>query len=120
VLAAPLTVATRGLIDADAFALMKPGVHLVNIARGGLVDQDALHVALDDGTVGLASLDAVDPEPLPAGHWLFTHPRVRVSAHDSWSWPGAYEAILARFAVNLRPWLAGEPLPDLVDPSVGY
>jgi phosphoglycerate dehydrogenase-like enzyme len=120
VLAAPLTAATRGLIDADAFALMKPGVHLVNIARGGLVDQDALHVALDDGTVGLASLDAVDPEPLPAGHWLFTHPRVRVSAHDSWSWPGAYEAILARFAVNLRPWLAGEPLPDLVDPSVGY
>ncbi len=79
VIAAPLTDATRHLIDADALALMKPGVHLVNIARGGLVDQDALRVALDDGTVAVASLDAVDPEPLPAGHWMFTHPKVRLS-----------------------------------------
>ncbi len=120
VVAAPLTDATRHLINADAFARMKPGVHLVNIARGGLVDQDALRAALDDGTVALASLDAVDPEPLPADHWLFSHPQVRVSAHDSWSWPGAYEVILARFVVNLRSWLAHEPLPDLVDPRVGY
>jgi phosphoglycerate dehydrogenase-like enzyme len=120
VLAAPLTDATRRMIDADAFGLMKRGAHLVNIARGGLVDQDALRAALDDGTVALASLDAVDPEPLPEGHWLFAHPRVRLSAHDSWSWPGAYDVILQRFIVNLRAWLAGEPLPDLVDPSVGY
>ena len=120
VIAAPLTDATRHLIDADAFARMKPGVHLVNIARGGLVDQDALRVALDDGQVALASLDAVDPEPLPAGHWLFDHPKVRLSAHDSWSWPGAYDLILQRFAVNLRAFLAGAPLPDLVDPSQGY
>jgi len=120
VIAAPLTDATRHLIDADALARMKAGVHLVNIARGGLVDQDALRVALDDGTVAMASLDAVDPEPLPAGHWLFDHPKVRLSAHDSWSWPGAYPAILDRFAVNLRAFLADEPLPDLVDPTVGY
>ena len=120
VVAAPLTPATHHLIGTEAFALMKPGAHLVNIARGGLVDQDALRVALDDGTVALASLDAVDPEPLPAGHWLFTHPHVRVSAHDSWSWPGAYDVILERFVVNLRAWLDGNPLPDLVDPSLGY
>jgi phosphoglycerate dehydrogenase-like enzyme len=120
VVAAPLTDATRHLVGADAFAAMKPGAHLVNIARGGLVDQDALRVALDAGTVGLASLDAVDPEPLPDGHWLFTHPSVRLSAHDSWSWPGAYDVILERFIVNLRAHLAGEPLPDLVDPEVGY
>ncbi|MGZ4692507.1 MAG: NAD(P)-dependent oxidoreductase [Acidimicrobiales bacterium] len=120
VIAAPLTAATHHLIDAEALATMKPGVHLVNIARGGLVDQDALRVALDDGTVARASLDAVDPEPLPAGHWLFTHPGVRLSAHDSWSWPGAYAVILERFAVNLRAFVDGEPLPDLVDPSVGY
>jgi phosphoglycerate dehydrogenase-like enzyme len=120
VIAAPLTVATHHLIGADALARMKPGVHLVNIARGGLVDQDALRVALDDGPVAMASLDAVDPEPLPAGHWLFDHPKVRLSAHDSWSWPGAYPAILDRFAVNLRAFLADEPLPDLVDPARGY
>ena len=120
VIAAPLTDATHHLIDGDALALMKPGVHLVNIARGGLVDQDALRVALDDGIVATASLDAVDPEPLPAGHWLFTHPKVRLSAHDSWSWPGAYDVILQRFAVNLRAFAAGEPLPDLVDRAQRY
>ena len=67
VLAAPATARTRHLIDADAFGRMKPGVHLVNIARGALVDQDALRVALDDGTVAMATLDTVDPEPLPDG-----------------------------------------------------
>ena len=110
VVAAPLTPATRHLIDDRALAAMKPGVHLVNIARGGLVDQAALRVALDDGHVALASLDAVDPEPLPEGHWLFTHPRVRLSAHDSWSWPGANAAMFERFAANLRG-LAGRPAP---------
>ena len=46
----------------------------MNIARGGLVDQDALGEALDDGRVARASLDTVDPEPLPEGHWLYSHP----------------------------------------------
>jgi phosphoglycerate dehydrogenase-like enzyme len=120
VVAAPLTAATHHMVDAEAFALMKPGVHLVNIARGGLIDQDALRVALDDGTVALASLDAVDPEPLPAGHWMFEHPRVRLSPHDSWSWPRAYDVMLERFIANLRAYVEGRPLPDLVDPAVGY
>ncbi|HVN51300.1 MAG TPA: NAD(P)-dependent oxidoreductase [Acidimicrobiales bacterium] len=120
VLAAPHTPATHHLIGQAAFATMKPGVHLVNIARGGLVDQDALRVALDDGIVAMASLDAVDPEPLPDGHWMFTHPKVRVSAHDSWSWPSAMTTIFDRFAVNLRAYLAGEPLPDRVDFAQGY
>jgi len=120
VLAAPLTAATRHMIDAAAFAAMKPGVHLVNIARGGLVDQAALRAALDDGPVASASLDAVEPEPLPDGHWMFTHPKVRLSAHDSWSWPGAFPAMFERFAVKLAAYLDGEPLPDLVDPAQGY
>ena len=67
---------------------MKPGVHLVNVARGALVDQDALRAALDDGRVAMASLDAVEPEPLPAGHWMYTHPRVRLSPHVSWQHAG--------------------------------
>ena len=81
VLAAPLTPRTYHLLDAEAFALVRPGMHLVNVARGGLVDHDALRRALDDGRVALATLDAVEPEPLPAGHWLYAHPAVRVSAH---------------------------------------
>ena len=63
----PATARTRQVIDATAFGLMTPGVHLVNIARGALVDQDALRAALDDGTVAMATLDTVDPEPLPGG-----------------------------------------------------
>ena len=68
---------------------MTPGVHLVNIARGALVDQDALRVALDDGPVAMATLDTVDPEPLPDGHWLYAHPKVRLTAHISWYTPAA-------------------------------
>ena len=85
VLAAPSTPVTTRLLDADAFSAVKPGVHIVNISRGTLIDQDALRVALDDGRVAGASLDVVDPEPLPAGHWLLSHPRVKVSPHISWS-----------------------------------
>src|SRR5260370_15434183 len=87
VLAAPATPRTRRLINAESLALVKPGVHLVNIARGALVDQDALRVALDDGRVAMATLDTVDPEPLPEGHWLYSHPKVRLSAHVSWASP---------------------------------
>ena len=67
VVAAPATARTRQLIGADALAACKPGVHLVNVARGGLVDQEALRDALDTGHVAMASLDTVEPEPLPPG-----------------------------------------------------
>jgi phosphoglycerate dehydrogenase-like enzyme len=120
VLAAPATAATRHLLDAALLARVKPGLHLVNIARGALVDQDALRVALDDGRIGLASLDAVDPEPLPAGHWLYTHPRVRLSPHISYQMPGAADVLLDPFIANLRRYLRGEPLHDVVDLDEGY
>lgn len=120
VLAAPLTPATSRIVDARLLASVKPGVHLVNVARGGLVDQEALRAALDDGTVAQASLDAVDPEPLPEGHWLYDHPKVRLSPHLSWSAPGAVEAIVAAFADNLRRYLDGRPLESVIDPDTGY
>src|SRR5439155_2177613 len=63
VIAAPSTDATRHLFDREVFAVMKPGAHLVNVARGALVDQDALRAALDGGRLAIASLDAVEPEP---------------------------------------------------------
>ncbi len=120
VLAAPLTPETRGLIGREAFGAMKPGVHLVNVARGALVDQDALRAALDDGTVSMASLDAVDPEPLPEGHWLYTHPKVRLSPHLSWSAPGALDLLAQMFIENLRRFVAGESLQHVVDLDAGY
>jgi phosphoglycerate dehydrogenase-like enzyme len=120
VLTAPATSDTRNLLDADALARVKPGVHIVNIARGALIDQDALRVALDDGRVAVASLDAVDPEPLPDGHWMYSHPRVHLSPHISWSMPGASDILVETFVGNLRRYRSGEPLEGVVDVAAGY
>jgi phosphoglycerate dehydrogenase-like enzyme len=120
VLAAPATARTRHLIDSDAFAAMKKGVHLVNIARGALIDQDALRRALDDGTVAMASLDTVDPEPLPAGHWLYAHPRVLLTAHISWYTPQLLESAVEILVENIGRYERGEPLLHVVDPDEGY
>jgi phosphoglycerate dehydrogenase-like enzyme len=120
VIAAPATAATRQLIGAEALTQIKPGAHLVNVSRGALVDQEALLAALDDGRVAMASLDVTDPEPLPAGHWLFTHPKVRVSPHISWSSPETMRRTIEMFAENLRHRRAGEALEGVVDVAEGY
>jgi len=99
---------------------VKPGVHLVNIARGALVDQDALRAALDDGRVAMATLDTVDPEPLPEGHWMYAHPKVRLSAHVSWYTPLLLQRAVEQFVENLDRYVAGVPLHDVVDPAEGY
>ncbi|HLI73196.1 MAG TPA: NAD(P)-dependent oxidoreductase [Acidimicrobiales bacterium] len=120
VVAAPATSATSHLLDAEAFAACKPGVHLVNVARGALVDQDALLDALDRGIVARASLDVVDPEPLPSGHPLYGHPGVRLSPHVSWSAPSSMKRTFELFVDNLRRYRAGEPLHGVVDLLAGY
>jgi phosphoglycerate dehydrogenase-like enzyme len=120
VIAAPATVRTHHLLDAAAFAAAKRGFHLVNVARGTLVDQDALRVALDESQAGFATLDVVEPEPLPQGHWLYTHERVRMSAHVSWSSPRLLQRAMDQGLENLRRRRAGEPLIGLVDPVEGY
>jgi phosphoglycerate dehydrogenase-like enzyme len=120
VIAAPATPETRGLFDDALFGAMKPGAHLVNVARGAIVDQDALRRALESGRVATASLDAVAPEPLPAGHWMYSHPRVRLSPHLSWNMPGAAEILVDAFIDNVRRWRRGEALDGLVDRAAGY
>lgn len=120
VIAAPATPETRGLFDDAVFNTMKLGAHLVNIARGSIVDEHALRRALDSGRVAMASLDAVDPEPLPAGHWMYQHPRVRLSPHISWNMPGAAEILIDAFIDNVRRWQRGEPLDGLVDQATKY
>lgn len=120
VLAAPATTHTHRLIDADALALVRPGLHLVNIARGSLVDQDALRVALDDGRVARASLDVMTPEPLPADHWLYSHPSVRLTPHSSWANPNLLDVSIAQFVANLERFRDGHPLHGIADPVAGY
>ena len=120
VLAAPATAKTRNLMNVAAFAKMTPGVHIVNIARGSLIDQDALRVALDDGTVAMATLDTVTPEPLPAGHWLYSHPKVRMTAHVSWYTPQLQAAAVDILIENVGRFLRDEPLLNIVDAAEGY
>jgi len=120
VVAAPATKETRNLLDAAAFARIKQGAHLVNIARGDLIDQEALREALDAGRLARATLDVVTPEPLPEGHWLYTHPGVRVSPHISWSGPGALDRLAAPFVENLGRYRTGDALLHLVDLELGY
>jgi phosphoglycerate dehydrogenase-like enzyme len=120
VIAAPATQATYHLLDDEAFQAAKPGAHLINVARGSLVDHDALLRALDDGRIARASLDVVDPEPLPTGHRLYRHPRVRLSPHVAWSSPSTTAFAVNMFVSELRRWRAGEPLQLTVDVDAGY
>lgn len=120
VLAAPATPETAGIVDAAFLAAMRPGAHLVNVARGELVDHDALRDALDRDHLGTASLDVAPIEPLPTGHWLYEHPRVRLSAHVSWTGPQVWPAIEQSFVDNYQRFRSGEPLVNVVDPALGY
>ncbi|MBT2372600.1 D-isomer specific 2-hydroxyacid dehydrogenase family protein [Pseudomonas fluorescens] len=120
VLAAPLTEATRHLVDRQVLASAKPGLHLINIARGGLLDHEALLEALDNGSVGLASLDVTEPEPLPDGHALYGHPRVRLSPHTSAISTNSRYDIADSFLGNLERYLEGSPLENLANTQRGY
>lgn len=120
VLAAPLTAATRHVVNAQVLASAKPGSHLINIARGGLVDHAALLHALDHGPLSFATLDVTEPEPLPDGHPLYLHPKVRITPHTSAISTGSGEAIIDVFLANLERHLAGQPLLNLADPARGY
>ncbi len=120
VLAAPLTADTRGMVDARVLSAMKPGAHLVNIGRGPLVDETALLSALTEGRLGGATLDVFDTEPLPSDHPLWDAPNVTITAHMSGDVVGWRDTLAAQFAENVRRWLAGEPLLNVVDKKLGY
>jgi phosphoglycerate dehydrogenase-like enzyme len=110
VLACGLTDETRGMADAAFFKALKPGAILINIGRGGLVDEDALRAGLDRDQPAHAVLDVFATEPLPAHSWFWDHPKVRVSAHTSWSGDGNGPRGDELFLENLRRYVAGKPL----------
>jgi glyoxylate reductase len=110
----PLTAETRGLIDDEALARMKPTAYLVNTARGPIVDSDALGRALHAGRIAGAALDVTDPEPLPGDHPLLGAPNLLVLPHLG-SATEATRARMADMAVdNLLAGLAREPMPHSV------
>lgn len=120
VVAAPLTPETAGMVDAALLSQAKPGLHLINISRGALIDQQALLDALDSGKIGYATLDVTTPEPLPDGHPLYSHSNVFISPHISWMGGQKTGRFLERFLGNLDAYLRGEQLRNLVDPERGY
>ena len=121
VLAAPLTESSRGVMDARRLALLPHGAIVVNVARGALLDDEALLAALDAGALRGACLDVFQPEPLAASHPFWRHPRVLVTPHVSGVSPARHwERALSLFEDNWRRWVAGEPLRNVVDLSAGY
>jgi phosphoglycerate dehydrogenase-like enzyme len=120
VITAPSTPETHHLIGEGTLKLVKPGVHLVNIARGPLVDSDALIAALDDGRVARASLDVAEGEPLDAGHPFYSHPGVRLTPHSSNSSSRTANRTVQMFTENLARYRAGQPLEGIVDVEAGY
>jgi phosphoglycerate dehydrogenase-like enzyme len=120
ILAAPLTAQTRGLVDSAVLDAMKPDAHLVNIARGPMVDEPALIAALTERRIGGATLDVFETEPLPPEHPLWDAPNVTITAHMSADVVGWRDTLAAQFAANVGRWLAGEPLLNVVDKKLGY
>ena len=120
VLAAPLTEATRGMLDAAALALLRPTARVINVGRGGLVVEPDLADALAAGRLAGAALDVFAREPLPAGSPLWELPGVIVSPHMSGDVVGWRETLVDLFTDNLTRYRAGEPLRNVVDKALGY
>jgi phosphoglycerate dehydrogenase-like enzyme len=121
ILAVPATPETEGMIGAAELAAMKSDAVLVNIARGSVIDQDALVAALNARQIGGAFLDVTTPEPLPSDHPLWSFDNVQITMHLSGR---AQDRMFARsaerFLDNLARYRGGQPLEPLVDLALGY
>lgn len=120
VIAAPLTADTNLLLDADAIAKIKPGAIVVNIARGQLLDEEALARALAAGRLGGAVLDVFTIEPLPAQSPFWSLPNVIVTPHNSGFRAGHFDAVVDLFSENLTRFERGVDLLNVVDVNAGY
>ena len=120
VIAAPATDGTRHLVGADELAAMREDAWLVNVARGSLVDTDALVEALRAGAIAGAALDVTDPEPLPDGHPLWELENVLITPHVATPPESERRHFAARVEENVRRLAAGEELEGLIDPEGGY
>ena len=120
VLAVPLTPETESLINDDVLLAAKPGSWVVNVARGGLIDERALLRALRSGPIGGAVLDTFREEPLPENSSFYRQPNCIITPHTSWASGAVLDRTLEVFCENLRRYRAGEPLLHVVDPQLGY
>jgi len=117
---APLTDSTREMVDGAALEAMQDHAMLVNTGRGGLIDEDALAVALRDGDIGAAGLDVLWTEPPTEAHPLVGLDNCVITPHAAWYSEEAREELNATVAANLRAGLAGETPPDYIDPDTDW
>jgi phosphoglycerate dehydrogenase-like enzyme len=120
VLATPLTKETECMIDREALAAMRSSSYLINIARGEVVDDDALVEALQRGAIAGAGLDTFREEPLPPSSPYWALPNAIVTPHISGYTPRYFERTLELFRENLRRFVSGERLRNVVDKRLGY
>ena len=121
VLAAPSTGETQALIGVAELRAMKRGAWLINVARGGMIDDDALLAALREERIAGAFLDPTEPEPLPPEHPFWSEPNVILSMHLSGrSQTRMFQRAAALFLENLESFLAGRPMRNVVDLEAGY
>jgi phosphoglycerate dehydrogenase-like enzyme len=120
VIAAPATGATRHLVGAGELRAMRSHAWIVNVARGSLIDTDALVAALHAGEIGGAALDVTDPEPLPDGHPLWTAPNALITPHTANPPSAMLRHLAERVSENVRRFAAGEDLLAPIDPEAGY
>jgi phosphoglycerate dehydrogenase-like enzyme len=120
VVTVPLTAETRGMIGERELQAMKPTAYLINIGRGGIVDEGDLIRALEGGWIAGAGLDVFEKEPLPESSPLWSMENVIITAHYAGFNPHYDERAMAIFLDNLRRYRAGEPLRNVVDKKLGY
>ncbi|MFF0341868.1 D-2-hydroxyacid dehydrogenase [Kribbella sp. NPDC004875] len=120
VVTTPRTPATTGVFDRAAFARMKPTAYFVNISRGGIADDDALLEALTSGQIAGAGLDAHGVEPLPPDSPFWSLPNVVVTPHNGATSDGTLRRSQEIVADNIRRFVTGEPLHNVVDKAAGY
>ena len=116
----PLTPETRGLFNDAAFDAMKPSAYIVNVTRGGIIDDASIVRALQQGKVAGAGLDVTPIEPLPADHPMWAMPNVVVTPHTAGASPQRSHRNVLRFIENLKHYRAGEPLEGLIDKQKGF
>jgi phosphoglycerate dehydrogenase-like enzyme len=116
----PRTRATKGMIGTDVFEVMRPQGYVVSVTRGGIIDEDALMAALDNGNLAGAGLDVVSTEPLPPEHPLWRYENVVITPHTAGASQHRINRIIERVFTNIERFQRGEELEGVVDKRKGY
>jgi phosphoglycerate dehydrogenase-like enzyme len=119
-IASALTSETKGLFDSSKFACMKHSAYLVNIARGAIIDSQALEMALTSGQIAGAGIDVTDPEPLPDGHPLWNTPNLIITPHSADTPEQCVRLLSERILFNVEALIHGAPLDGQVNLELGY